>query len=356
MPSPTEPSWCRITTGDTAEGTFRFTIDNFKNRPEKPRESVSSTGFKMNGPGDLKTKWRLDIYPKGRNEVLKDYISLSLINKGQVTVKAEYKLNIIDGAGMERVTWKSQAKEFDSSTHPGKFGWTKPKWLKRDELYACPDLLPDGNLTLQCKITVFGPEKVLSGSDLVTGNDELLDQCQKQVCQQLGKVFLDKRFTDIKILCEGRTFDCHMAMLAARSPVFSAMFESNMKEKETKTVAIDDFKAKVVAEMLNFIYTGNISSQDNLGEIVSELLAAADKYQLELLKSICEERLCSTLEVTNCVEYLVLGDMYQTFKLKRMALRLIVENVDSITDTDVIKDLFKQKPELALEVMKAVKK
>ena len=145
-------------------------------------------------------------------------------------------------------------------------------------------------------------------------------------------------------------------MLAARSPVFSAMFESNMKEKETKTVAIDDFKARVVSEMLIFIYTGNISSQDILSEIATELLAAADKYQLELLKSICEEGLCSTLVVTNCVEYLVLGDMYQTFKLKRMALRLVVENVDSITDTDVLKDLFKQKPELALEVMKAVKK
>ena len=84
----------------------------------------------------------------------------------------------------------------------------------------------------------------------------------------------------------------------------------------------------------------------------TELLAAADKYQLDLLRNICEERLCSALEVTNCVEYLVLGDMYQTAKLKRMALRLVVENVDSITDTDVVKNLFKQKPELALEVMK----
>ena len=106
--------------------------------------------------------------------------------------------------------------------------------------------------------------------------------------------------------------------------------------------------------MLSFIYTGNISSQDISSEIVSELLTAADKYLLDHLKNICEDRLCSTLEVANCVEYLMLGDMYQTFKLKRMALRLVVENMDSIADTDVIKDLFKQKPELALEVMKAV--
>ena len=126
-----------------------------------------------------------------------------------------------------------------------------------------------------------------------------------------------------------------------------------MKENDTKTVTIDDFKAEVISEMLNFIYTGSISSQDTISEIATELLAAADKYQLDLLKNICEEILCSILELTNCVEYLVFGDMYQTFKLRRRAMEIAVENIDSIMDTDVFKDLFKQKPELAWEVMKA---
>merc|ERR1719354_1216876 len=130
------------------------------------------------------------------------------------------------------------------------------------------------------------------------------------------------------------------------------MFQSNMKEKKTKIVAIDDFKAEVVSEMLNYIYTGFVSDKD-IGEIGTELLAAADKYQLDLLKNICEERLCSTLKVTNCVEYLVVGDMYQTFKLRKRATEVAVKNIDTIMDTDVFKDLFKQKPELAWEVMKA---
>ena len=62
------------------------------------------------------------------------------------------------------------------------------------------------------------------------------------------------------------------------------------------------------------------------------------------------------MEVANCVEYVVLGDMYQTFKLRSKALKLAAENVDSIIDTDVFKDLFKQMPELAWEVMKAQNK
>ena len=228
--------------------------------------------------------------------------------------------------------------------------WGWKNWLKRNKLDSA--LLPDGNLSLKCTITVFGPEKIACGLDLDSSKPNLSVKCQKQLSEQLGKVFSDKQFSDIKIQCEGQTFDCHLAILAARSPVFMAMFQSNMKEKETKTVTIEDFKAEVVSQMLNFIYTGNISSHDT-GEVATELIAAADKYQLDLLKEICEERLCSSLEVTNCVEYLVLGDMYQTFKLRKRAMEIAVENIVSITDTDVFKNLFKQMPELAWEVMKA---
>ena len=184
------------------------------------------------------------------------------------------------------------------------------------------------------------------------GISKIKKDIQNQLGEQLGDLFTGKQLADVKIVCEGQTFDCHQAILAARSPVFMAMFQSNMKEKETKKVSIDDFKAEVVSEMLNFIYTGNVSTKD-IGKIATELLAAADKYQLDLLKKLCEERLCSTLKVTNCVEYLVFGDMNQTFKLRSKALKLVAENVDSIIDTDVFKDLFKQMPELAWEVMKA---
>ena len=167
------------------------------------------------------------------------------------------------------------------------------------------------------------------------------------------KVLSYKHLSDVKIRCEDQTFDCHQVILSARSPVFMAMFQSDMMEKETQTLTIEEFKSNVVAEMLNFIYTGTVSSHESISEIVSELLPAANKFQLDLLKKICEDSLCSTVEVTNCVKYLVLGDMYQTLNLKRRALEIAVENVDSIMDSDVFKDLFKQKPELAWEVMKA---
>jgi len=352
MSSQAEPSWCRTTFGDTAVATFRWTIDNFMNRPEKSKEKLESADFNVNGPGDLKTKWRLSLYPKGIAETNEDYIAVYLRNKGQVKVMAKDTFEILDCAGNGRKRSKSTPVEYEALYSSR----GKSKWFKRDGLKDHPDLLPEGNLTIQCTVTIFGPQKTLSGLDFST-NSNLLVHCQKQVGEHLGQFFTDKQFTDIKILCEGQSFECHMAILAARSPVFMAMFQSDMKEKETRTVTIDDCKAGVVGEMLNFIYTGNVSSSHNsLSDIASELLEAADKYQLDLLKNICEESLCSTLKVINCVEYLVLGDMYHTSKLKKTALRLVVENADSIIDSDVFKDLFKQKPELAFEVTKALNK
>ena len=103
-----------------------------------------------------------------------------------------------------------------------------------------------------------------------------------------------------------------MDVLDARSPDFMAMFQSNMKEKQTNTVNIDDCRAGIVDKMLNFIYTGNVSSPDTISGIISELFKAADKYQLDLIKDFSEESLCSNLKVNNCLEYLVLGDMHDT--------------------------------------------
>lgn len=69
--------------------------------------------------------------------------------------------------------------------------------------------------------------------------------------------------------------------MAARSPVFSAMFEHGMSEARNDRVQIDDIDPDVLKEMLRFMYTG---VAPNLERMSDDLLAAADKYQLERLK------------------------------------------------------------------------
>lgn len=93
--------------------------------------------------------------------------------------------------------------------------------------------------------------------------------------EDLGSIFESQKFSDV-ILCVGEkvSFSVHKAILAARSPVFSAMFEHEMEEKKQNRVDITDMDAEVLREMLRFIYTGKAPFLDKLD---AELLAAADK-------------------------------------------------------------------------------
>ena len=139
--------------------------------------------------------------------------------------------------------------------------------------------------------------------------------------------------------------------MAARSPVFRAMLQADMKEKQTRKIDIEDSKPEIVGEMLRFIYTGDIPNE-KLDALASDLLGTSDKYELNYLKKICEDKLCSTLKVDNSIECLVLGDLHNASKLKKMALELVAKNMSKIVETDVYKNLFIQRPLLAWELSK----
>lgn len=66
----------------------------------------------------------------------------------------------------------------------------------------------------------------------------------------------------------------HKAILAARSPVFYAMFSDNTIEAKSNQVEITDMTIDVVDQLLTYIYTGKL---DKLDEYALDLMTAADK-------------------------------------------------------------------------------
>ena len=117
-------------------------------------------------------------------------------------------------------------------------------------------------------------------------------------------------------------FHCHRVILATQSPVFRAMLLADMKEKITKKVNIIGIRPEVLAEMLHFIYTG-VTSKEIAEADAGELLAAANQYQLDDLKKMCERVLCSSIRVDNCIEYMVLGNLHEAPQLKRKAMKTL---------------------------------
>uniref|UniRef100_A0A8C9LCE3 BTB domain-containing protein n=1 Tax=Pavo cristatus TaxID=9049 RepID=A0A8C9LCE3_PAVCR len=92
--------------------------------------------------------------------------------------------------------------------------------------------------------------------------------------EDLGNLWETTRFTDCSFYVGGQEFKAHKSVLAARSPVFNAMFEHEMEESKKNRVEINDVDPEVFKEMMRFIYTGKAP---NLEKMADNLLAAADK-------------------------------------------------------------------------------
>ena len=128
----------------------------------------------------------------------------------------------------------------------------------------------------------------------------------------------------INVDSEGSKFGAHKFILAARSPVFAAMFKhSEMKENEKNEVEITDIQPAVLKEMLTFIYTGDTP---NIKEMASSLLYAAEKYQLQHLKALSERQLAVSITVKNAAETLVLAHQHEALQLKEITLNFIAVN------------------------------
>ena len=342
--------WCKTTSGSSAKSCITWTIENFKNRKEKFGEDIDSSDIYVTDSNNQVTKWCFVVNPRGCRDAdgveYKDFVSVALncLNVSPVTVSWEGW--VLDEAHNKhnQMSLPAAAIKFFNLI----YGF--PAFIKRSNL--TDSLLPNGNLTLVLEITVYGEGKTVSGSK-VSETSNTLQQRQEKLRDDFGKFLDTKEFSDIKIHCDEKVFPCHHFVLAARSPVFKAMLQAEMKEKQAKKIVIEDCNPRTVAQMLKFMYTGDISLDDR-EDLTTDLLRAADMYELDGLKVMCEEKLVSNLSVENSIEGLVLGDSHNASKLKRMALDLIAKNMKTIVNTEVYKDLLAERPALTLEILQVV--
>ena len=106
-------------------------------------------------------------------------------------------------------------------------------------------------------------------------------------------LLLDGHFSDV-VLCVGdRKFPVHRAILAARSPVFRAMFTSNMKESVAEEIQIEEIKPDVMEEILRCVYTDQVPV-----ECGCDVLIAFDRFGWISLFDRCQDSV--TITVREC--------------------------------------------------------
>jgi speckle-type POZ protein len=118
-------------------------------------------------------------------------------------------------------------------------------------------------------------------------------------------MFENEDLVDFKLKTnDNEVLSAHKVILAARSPVFYGMVTSEMKEAKEGVAEVPDFDSKIMKEVLRFIYCNEV---ENLEEIADELIVAADKYQIEQLKSLCIENLIEETDAENVCQMILLS-------------------------------------------------
>ncbi|GJN20406.1 hypothetical protein PR202_gb07781 [Eleusine coracana subsp. coracana] len=171
---------------------------------------------------------------------------------------------------------------------------------------------------------------------------------------------------DVRFLIKTKTFAVHWCVLAARSLMFSAELYSTMKEGAANTaiMEIDDMRADMFSNLLHFIYTDSLlletTSTTELGKhdeaassTVQHLLMAVDRYGMERLKLICEDKLCRHISLNTVGTTLVLAEQHHCKKLKHACFKFIKtqKKLDVVVATDGFQHLAKSCPFALFELI-----
>ena len=84
---------------------------------------------------------------------------------------------------------------------------------------------------------------------------------------------------DLTINCDSETFRVHKYFLCSKSPVFSAMLNSDMREAREGEINIRDMNSNTLSSMIHYIYTGELA--DGWQDLdIQDVTIAADMYDL----------------------------------------------------------------------------
>ncbi|KAK4491309.1 hypothetical protein RD792_002045 [Penstemon davidsonii] len=342
----------------TINGSHTLEIHGFSStKSMRVGKYISSDTFSVGGHS-----WKIQFYPNGKNVEKSGgdiYVSfyIALVSKCEEDAEACFEYVLLDQNGNK---WhkKKDTKSTIGSYMSGPYTLNNivwyvgyPRFYKRTELEAS-QFINDDCLAIQCTVAVtktfmYVPKafaQPLPLSDLGQSYEQLLES---------------REGSDVCFEVEGETFYAHKLILSTRSPVFKAQFFGPLKEETSRSIKVEDMHAPVFKALLRFIYCDvipdlNPKSVDTI--MTQHLLAAADQYGIERLRSLCESRLCENIAVNTVASSLALAEQHGCFQLKSTCLEFIglPKNLEAVMQTDGFKNLKENCPAAIDDLLKSV--
>lgn len=175
----------------------------------------------------------------------------------------------------------------------------------------------------------------MNGDERIRWTDDTCEawsvRYHKEMCYGLAQFLNSQEFTDIKIIVEKKTFNCHRIVLSIMSPYFNAMFVSGMRECQDGVVHLQNVESESFEKILKFIYGG----QDVIDtENVDSLLQASVMLQIKCLQDRCEEYMIEKLDSENSIGAWKLAQGHGCSSLAERAFQFILHYFEPISKSD----------------------
>ena len=130
---------------------------------------------------------------------------------------------------------------------------------------------------------------------------------------------------------DDREFKAHRNVLAAASPFFCKLLESDMKENREGIARFEEISGSVMEDVLEFIYTGTVEvTQEN----AKELIAAGNYLIIPSIKTVSGRFLKGEMSTANCISTFYLAEKYDCVELIHNSKKFIHENFASVEEMD----------------------
>ena len=162
----------------------------------------------------------------------------------------------------------------------------------------------------------------------------------------LEKLYAEKEFVDVKILCDEKTFECHKNVLSCQSEVFKTMIKNkSLIEKETGMMEIEELaiNSDTMEQFLYFLYHERVKESEKIN---IELLMLADKYNVNDLVDECAKYFESNLSLENALDVLVTAEITNQKNLFEAASRFVCKNIGILRKSSAYQDLLKNNPSM----------
>lgn len=305
--------------------TVQWTIDNFTTICDKTKttEFIRSPLFTTSIGSEYECCIKL--YPNGDLDTNQGYISIAVEYFNTDGVDASVEFSVLNNKFQ---VYKSLTTT-PNNGKPKNLSYEIGRLIEQSTVLSKQyGLLFDGALTFSCQIK----------ENTVVAYESIHEQLQKNLrlveFDVFERILKSENYSDFTLTVGDATFPVHKCILAAKSPVFAAMFANDMKEKKENVVEIKDVKPEVMAEVLRFIYAGKV------GEIKSfalDLYVAAEKYSIDALKDVSEDIISKNLTTTNIVECFNFASLHQAKKLMAAVIDFIALNAEHLKSIDLFK-------------------